>query len=76
MDIPRISETSDAEILFWVGCAGAFDARYTKVTQAFVKLMKKAKIKFAILGVEEKCTGDSARRAGRRSSVRQRRGLI
>ena len=64
MNIPHISESQDAEILFWVGCAGAFDVRYTKVTQAFAKLMQKAGIKFAILGTEEKCTGDSARRIG------------
>ncbi len=64
MDIPQMSQSQDAEILFWVGCAGAFDARYTKVTQAFAKLMQKAGIKFAILGTEEKCTGDSARRIG------------
>ena len=64
MNIPRASQAADAEILFWVGCAGAFDARYTKVTQAFASLMQKAQIKFAILGTEEKCTGDSARRIG------------
>ncbi|MBN1399112.1 MAG: (Fe-S)-binding protein [Bacteroidetes bacterium] len=64
MNIPQMSQSPDAEILFWVGCAGAFDARYTKVTQAFAKLMQKAGIKFAILGAEEKCTGDSARRIG------------
>jgi Fe-S oxidoreductase len=64
MNIPSMSQVQDAEILFWVGCAGAFDARYTKVTQAFAKLMQKAGIKFAILGTEEKCTGDSARRIG------------
>ena len=64
MNIPQMSQAKNAEILFWVGCAGAFDARYTKVTQAFAKLMQKAEIKFAILGTEEKCTGDSARRIG------------
>jgi Fe-S oxidoreductase len=64
MNIPQMSQSQNAEILFWVGCAGAFDARYTKVTQAFAKLMQKAGIKFAILGTEEKCTGDSARRIG------------
>jgi Fe-S oxidoreductase len=64
MNIPLLSQAPDAEILFWVGCAGAFDARYTKVTQAFAKLMQQAGIKFAILGMEEKCTGDSARRLG------------
>ncbi len=64
MNIPHMSQAKDAEILFWVGCAGAFDARYIKVTQAFAKLMQKAGIKFAILGTEEKCNGDSARRIG------------
>jgi Fe-S oxidoreductase len=64
MNIPLQSQTQESEILFWVGCAGAFDARYIKVTQAFAKLMQKAGIKFAILGTEEKCTGDSARRIG------------
>jgi len=64
MNIPQMSQSQGTEILFWVGCAGAFDARYTKVTQAFAKLMQKAGIKFAILGAEEKCTGDSARRIG------------
>jgi Fe-S oxidoreductase len=64
MNIPQMSQSQDAEILFWVGCAGAFDARYTKVTRAFAMLMQKAGIKFAILGTEEKCTGDSARRIG------------
>lgn len=64
MNIPRLSENRDAEILFWVGCAGAYDARYKKVTQAFAALMQTAGIDFAILGTEEKCTGDPARRAG------------
>lgn len=64
MEIPRMSDAKDAEVLFWVGCAGAYDARYTKVTQAFAKLMQKAGIKFAILGTEEKCNGDPARRMG------------
>lgn len=64
LDIPRVSDTMDAEILFWVGCAGAYDTRYRAVTQAFARLMKLAGIKFAILGTEEKCTGDPARRMG------------
>jgi Fe-S oxidoreductase len=64
LDIPRMSDTPDAEVLFWVGCAGAYDARYRKVTQAFSKLMKIAGVKFAILGTEEKCTGDPPRRMG------------
>ena len=64
LDIPRMADTPDAEVLFWVGCAGSYDARYKKVTQSFAKLMQMANIKFAILGNEEKCNGDPARRAG------------
>lgn len=63
-DIPRLADNPGAEVLFWVGCAGAYDARYRKVTQSFAKLMKLANISFAILGSEEKCNGDPARRAG------------
>lgn len=63
-EIPRMSEGASPEVLFWVGCAGAYDARYRKVTEAFSELMKKAGISFAILGTEEKCTGDPARRMG------------
>jgi Fe-S oxidoreductase len=63
-EIALMSATQDAEVLFWVGCAGAYDTRYKKVTQAFAGLMKHAGIRFAILGTEEKCTGDPARRIG------------
>jgi len=59
-----IKTNQDPEILFWVGCAGAFDERYKKVTKAFVKILNKLKIDFAILGDEETCTGDPAKRAG------------
>ncbi len=52
------------EYLFWVGCAGSFDDRSKKVSKALVSILKKSGIKFAILGKEEKCTGDPARRAG------------
>ena len=52
------------EILFWVGCAGSFDDRYKKVTIAFTKILNHVGIKFAVLGTEESCTGDPARRAG------------
>lgn len=55
-------ETPD--ILFWVGCAGSYDDRYKRVTKAFVKILNHLKIKFAVLGTEESCTGDPARRAG------------
>jgi len=52
------------EVLFWVGCAGSFDERYKAVTQAFVKILNKVGVSFAVLGPEEACTGDPARRAG------------
>lgn len=58
------SRGESPEILFWVGCAGAFDDRYKKVTKAFVKILDKVGIKYAVLGKEESCTGDPARRAG------------
>ena len=52
------------EVLFWVGCAGSFDQRAQKITKAFVTILDKVGIKYAILGKEEMCTGDPARRAG------------
>jgi heterodisulfide reductase subunit D len=52
------------EILFWVGCAGSFDDRAKKITKAIVKILHKAGIKYAVLGTEESCTGDPAKRAG------------
>jgi Fe-S oxidoreductase len=64
-DVPVASSTNgNFDILYWVGCAGSYDARYQKVARAFVQLMKMAGIRFAILGNEEKCTGDPARRSG------------
>ena len=59
-----ISSNEDPEILFWVGCAGSYDERYKKVTKAFVNILNKLKVDFAILGDEEGCTGDPARRSG------------
>jgi heterodisulfide reductase subunit D len=53
-----------AEFLFWVGCAGAYDDRYKKVTRAFAKILTHLNVSFAVLGKEETCTGDPARRAG------------
>ncbi|MCC6623226.1 MAG: (Fe-S)-binding protein [Deltaproteobacteria bacterium] len=64
LDIPLLDEAPDAEYVFWVGCAGAYDDRQKKVSRALVALMREAQIKFAILGDEEGCTGDPARRAG------------
>lgn len=57
-------EGKSPELLFWVGCAGSFDARAQKVTVALSKIMDHAGVSFAILGTEESCTGDPARRAG------------
>src|ERR1051326_6646155 len=52
------------EVLFWVGCAGSFDDRAKKITKAFVRILNAAKVKFAVLGTEESCNGDPAKRAG------------
>jgi Fe-S oxidoreductase len=64
LDIPTIADRPDAEYLYYVGCAGAFDDRNKKTTQAFARLLKKAGIDFACLAQEEPCNGDSARRLG------------
>lgn len=58
------AEGKSPEILFWVGCAGSFDDRAKKITKAFVKILQKAGVDFAVLGTEESCTGDPAKRAG------------
>jgi len=58
------AQGKEPEILFWVGCAGSFDDRAKKVTKAFVTILNEVGIDFAILGNEEQCTGDPARRAG------------
>lgn len=57
-------EREDLDVLFWVGCAGSYDDRYKKVTRAFAELMEMSGVKYRILGTEEKCTGDPARRLG------------
>jgi Fe-S oxidoreductase len=59
-----LSRNETPEVLFWVGCAGSFDDRYKRVTRAFVGILNAVGIKFAVLGTEETCTGDPARRAG------------
>ncbi len=68
LDVPMMSDLAargeKPEVLFWVGCAGSFDSRAQKVTKAFVKILNAVGVKFAILGPEETCTGDPARRAG------------
>lgn len=68
MKVPSMAEMmangETPELLFWVGCAGSFDQRAQKITKAFATILHKVGIKFAILGKEEVCTGDPARRAG------------
>jgi Fe-S oxidoreductase/nitrate reductase gamma subunit len=64
LDVKTVQDSKDFDVLYWVGCMGAYDPRNRKVAQAFARIMKKAGVKFAILGDEEKCTGDSARRLG------------
>jgi Fe-S oxidoreductase len=59
-----MSEVGEAEYLYWVGCYGSFDERNRKVARSVVKLLQAAGVDFAILGAEERCTGDPARRAG------------
>jgi len=67
-NVPLMSEMMAAnkhpDVLFWVGCAGSFDERYKRVTVAFAEILNSVGISFAILGNEESCTGDPARRAG------------
>ena len=68
MQIPTMAammaNNETPEVLFWVGCAGSFDQRAQKITKAFATILHKVGIKYAILGKEEMCTGDPARRAG------------
>jgi|TARA_B110000908_G_scaffold80891_1_gene96891 Fe-S oxidoreductase len=59
-----LAKGEKAEVLFWVGCAGSFDDRAKKITKAVVKLLNKANVNFAVLGTEESCSGDPAKRAG------------
>ena len=68
LKVPTMAELFSSgqqpEVLFWVGCAGSFDDRAKKITKAFVKILNKANVSFAVLGTEESCTGDPAKRAG------------
>lgn len=64
LSAPTVQENPGFELLYWVGCAGSYDRRAQRVTRSMVKLLKSAGVNFAILGKEEKCTGDSARRLG------------
>jgi Fe-S oxidoreductase len=64
LDVPTMSEKPTAPVLFWVGCAASYDDRAKKIARATARLLKQAGVDFAILGQEENCTGDPARRAG------------
>jgi Fe-S oxidoreductase len=65
LDVPTIDDNPTPEILWWVGCAPATDARAQKTARAFAQILNAAGVKFAVLGEQEQCTGDSARRAGK-----------
>lgn len=62
--LSSIGSADSLDVLFWVGCAGAFDNRYKNVTKSFAKILNSAGVNFGVLGSEEKCNGDTARRLG------------
>lgn len=64
LDVPLMTDNPDAELLYFVGCSGSFDDRGKKIAQSIARLLKRADVNFAILGPEEACNGDMARRAG------------
>ena len=68
MEVPTVAAMVAAgkkpEIVFWVGCAGSFDERAKKITKAFIKILSQCQVSYAVLGTEESCTGDPAKRAG------------
>jgi Fe-S oxidoreductase len=64
LDVPTMAEKEEADVLYWVGCAPSYDERSKRVARAMVQLMQRAGVDFAILGEEETCTGDPARRMG------------
>jgi Fe-S oxidoreductase len=64
MDVPLMADKPEAEVLYFVGCAGSFDDRGQKISRAIARILQKAEVDFAILGPEEGCNGDMARRAG------------
>lgn len=64
LELPTLAEKKEVEVLYWVGCAGAYDPRNQNIAQSVVKILKAARVDFAVLGKEESCSGDSARRLG------------
>jgi Fe-S oxidoreductase len=62
--VPVAANKGEFDVLYWVGCAGSIDARYQNVSRSVAKLLNKAGVNYAVLGTEEKCNGDSARRLG------------
>ena len=64
LDVPTIEDTPNPEYILWVGCAGAFDSRIIKQTRAMIKVLNTAGVDYAVLGHNEACTGDPARRSG------------
>ena len=69
--VPTIEENPEPDVLFWVGCAASYDPQSQKTARAFVQLLTRAKVNFAVLGKKECCTGDTARRAGNEYLYRQ-----
>ncbi len=64
LDVPTVKTHPDFEILYWIGCAASYDRRIQKVARSVVRLLQAAEVNFAVLGPEERCTGESARRLG------------
>ncbi len=64
LDVPTTTERPDFDVLYWVGCAASYDRRVQKVARSVVRLLKAAEVNFAVLGNDERCTGESARRMG------------
>ena len=64
LDVPTLADRPDAEYAYWPGCSGAYDARNRKVSRALVALLRRAGVDFAVIGAQEKCCGDAARRMG------------
>ena len=64
MAVPTVQESGDFELLYWVGCAAAYDSRVGRVARSVARLLTAANVRFAVLGAEERCTGESARRMG------------